>query len=373
MILYTSGSTAHPKGAVSSHRAIIHCLLGWEAAAALARANAGRRQRPRESQPSMILTVPLFHVTGLNGQLLPSFGSGRKVVGMYKWDAEKALSIIEREGITHFSGVPTMAYELVNSANYDKYDLSSLRSIGGGGAAMTPKHSQRIDERSHRKTRASAAYGMTETNGLAASNAGENLRQRPTSCGKPMAPLVQIRITAPDDTEVPRGTTGEIRIKGPMIFSGYWNRPEATAETLVNGWLRTGDIGHMDDEDFVYITDREKDMIIRGGENIGCPEVEAVIFNHAKVLECAVFGVPDERLGETVAAVVMVKPEELLTEGDIQSFVGEHLARFKVPQHVWIYKDHLPRTASGKIFKRGLRDEVLEKLKRGEVVSTAAG
>ncbi len=371
MILYTSGSTAHPKGAVSSHRAIIHCLLGWEAAAALARADAGRPQRSRERQLSMILTVPLFHVTGLNGQLLPSFGSGNKVVGMYKWDAEKALAIIEREGITHFSGVPTMAYELVNSPNYDKYDLSSLRSIGGGGAAMTAKHSRRIDERSQRKTRASTAYGMTETNGLATSNAGDNLRQRPTSCGKPMAPLVQIRITDPDGVEVPRGTTGEIQIKGPMIFSGYWNRPEATADTLVNGWLRTGDIGHMDDEDFVYITDREKDMIIRGGENIGCPEVEGVIFNHAKVLECAVFGVPDERLGESVAAAVMVKPTELLTVGDIKSYVGEHLARFKVPEHVWIYKDHLPRTASGKIFKRGLRVEALEKLKIDEVETTA--
>ncbi len=373
MILYTSGSTAHPKGAVSSHRAIIHSLLGWEAGAALARAQAGRLQRPRESQPSMILTVPLFHVTGLNGQLLPSFGSGRKVVGMYKWDAEKALAIIEREGITHFSGVPTMAYELVNSPNYDNYDLSSLRSIGGGGAAMTPKHSQCIDERSQRKTRASAAYGMTETNGLAASNAGDNLRQRPTSCGRPMAPLVQMRIMARDGSEVPRGTTGEIQIKGPMLFSGYWNNPGATADAVVDGWLRSGDIGHMDEEDFVYITDREKDMIIRGGENIGCPEVEAVIFNHAKVAECAVFGIPDERLGETVAAAVMVKPTELLTVGDIQSFVGEHLARFKVPEHVWIYQEHLPRTASGKIFKRGLRLEALERLKLDEAIGTAAG
>lgn len=363
MILYTSGSTAHPKGAVSSHRAVIHSLLGWEAAAALARAKSGRPQRPRQAQPSMILTVPLFHVTGLNGQLLPSFRSGRKVVGMYKWDAEKALAIIEREGITHFSGVPTMAFELVNSPNYSNYDLSTLRSIGGGGAAMTPKHSQRIDERSERKTRASASYGMTETNGLAASNAGDNLRERPTSCGKPMEPLVQMCIAAPDGVEVPRGSTGEIRIKGPMLITGYWNRPDATRESLVDGWLRTGDIGHMDDEGFVYITDREKDMIIRGGENIGCPEVEAVIFNHPKVSECAVFGIPEERLGETVAAAVTVKEGELLTSGDIKSFVGEHLARFKVPEQVWIHQKQLPRTASGKIFKRELRDEALKAMK----------
>ena len=362
MILYTSGSTAHPKGAVSSHRAIIHSLLGWDAAAALARANAGRQPRPRDKQPSMILTVPLFHVTGLNGQLLPSFRSGRKVVGMYKWEAEKALAIIEREGITHFSGVPTMAYELVDSPNYDKYDLSTLRSIGGGGAALTPKHLQRIDDRGQQKTRPSAAYGMTETHGLAASNAGDNLRERPTSCGKPLPPLVEIRITGTSGAELPRGATGEIQIKGPMNFSGYWRSPETTAETLVDGWLRTGDIGYMDQDDFVYITDREKDLIIRGGENVGCPEVEAIIFSHPKVQECAVFGLPDNRLGETVAAVVMVKPNESLTEGDIKSHVGEHLARFKVPEHVWIYKEQLLRTASGKIFKRELREKFTDTL-----------
>ncbi len=362
MILYTSGSTAHPKGAVSSHRAIIHSLLGWDATAALARANSGRLPRPRDKQPSMILTVPLFHVTGLNGQLLPSFRSGRKVVGMYKWDAEKALAIIEREGITHFSGVPTMAYELMDSPNYAKYDLSSLRSIGGGGAALTPKHLQRIDERGQKKTRPSAAYGMTETNGLAASNSGDNLRERPTSCGKPLPPLVEIRIAGASGSELPRGSTGEIQIKGPMNFSGYWRRPEATVETFVEGWLRTGDIGHMDQDDFVYITDREKDLIIRGGENIGCPEVEAVIFDHPKVQECAVFGLPDDRLGESVAAVVMVKPGEILTEGDISSHVGDRLARFKVPEHLWINKEQLPRTASGKIFKRELREEALGKL-----------
>jgi long-chain acyl-CoA synthetase len=364
MILYTSGSTSHPKGVLSSHRAIVHSLLGWEAAAALARANSGRGPRPRDMQPSMILTVPLFHVTGLNGQLLPSFRNGRKVVGMYKWEAEKALAIIESEKVTHFSGVPSMAYELVNSPSYDQYDLSSLRSIGGGGAAMTPKHSQRIDERSKNQVRASAAYGMTETNGLAASNAGVGLRERPNSCGKAMPPLVEIRISGRDGNEMARGATGEIWIRGPMNFTGYWNRPEDTAATLVDGWVRTGDLGHMDEDGFIFITDRAKDLIIRGGENIGCPEVEAVIYDHPRVLECAVFGVPDERLGESVAAVVMIKPGELLTAGDIQSYVSEHLARFKVPEYVFTRSDQLPRTASGKIYKRGLREEAIAELHR---------
>ena len=358
MILYTSGSTSKPKGVLSSHRAVIHSILGWEAAAAIARADAGREQRPADHQQCMIITVPLFHVTGLNGQLLPSVRNGRKVVAMYKWDAEKALAIIEREGVTHFSGVPTMAYELVNSPNYDKYDVSTLRSIGGGGAAMTPKHSQRIKERSS-GVRASAAYAMTETNGLGASNAGASLSARPNSCGKALRPLVQIHIIDREGKELPSGVTGEICIKGPMNFTCYWNKPEDTAATLIDGWVHTGDLGHLDDEGFVFITGRAKEMIIRGGENISCQEVEAVIYENTKVAECVVFGVPDDRLGETVAAVIMVKPGEILTPGDIQSHVSDHLARFKVPQRVWVSKDHLPKTASGKIYKKGIREQVL--------------
>ena len=362
MLLYTSGSTARPKGVLSSHRAVIHSLLGWEASAAMARAKAGRRQRPLARQPCMIITVPLFHVTGLNGQLLPSLRNGRKVVAMYKWEAEKALAIIEREKVTHFSGVPSMAYELVNSPNYDKYDLSSLRSIGGGGAAMTPKHSQRIAEKSRNQARASAAYAMTETNGLGASNAGENLQQRPTSCGRALQPLVEIKVVDASGSSLSAGATGEICIKGPMTFTCYWNRPEDTADTLRDGWVHTGDLGHMDEDGFVYITGRAKEMIIRGGENIGCQEVEAALYENAKVAECAVFGVPDDRLGETVAAVVMVKPGELLTIGDIQSHVAERLARFKVPQYVVLRETQLARTASGKIFKKEIRDALIAEL-----------
>ncbi len=361
MLLYTSGSTSRPKGVLSSHRAVIHSLLGWEASAAISRAEAGRRQRPRERQPCMIITVPLFHVTGLNGQLLPSLRNGRKVVAMHKWDAEKALAIIEREKVTHFSGVPTMAYELVNSPNYDKYDLSTLRSIGGGGAAMTPKHSRRIEEKS-RNTRASAAYAMTETNGLGASNAGENLRTKPDSCGRPLRPLVQIRIDDGAGNECPQGLSGEICIKGPMNFSRYWNKPDDTAKTLRDGWIYTGDLGHVDSEGFVFITGRAKEMIIRGGENIGCSEVESALYENPKVAECVVFGLPDERLGEIVAAAVMVKEGEILTSGDVQSHVADRLARFKVPAYVHIQDTHLERTASGKIYKKGIREAMIKHL-----------
>ena len=295
-LLYTSGSTAHPKGVLSSHRAIIHALLGWESAAALGAAMMGEDAPAAPSQQlALILSVPLFHVTGLNVHFLSSFRQGRKLVGMYKWDAEEALAIIERERITHFNGVPTMAWELVQSPNYDAYDLSSLIAMGGGGAPMVPEQTRQIDRRS---VIPGTGYGMTETNGLGTGISGANLVARPQSCGPPLALVVDIKVVDAAGEELPRNQTGEIWIRGPMNFSGYWNRPEDTAKALTDGWVHTGDIGYMDEEDFVFITDRAKDMVIRGGENIGCQEVEAAIYELPGVLECAVFGVPDERLGE---------------------------------------------------------------------------
>jgi long-chain acyl-CoA synthetase len=200
---------------------------------------------------------------------------------------------------------------------------------------------------------------MTETNGLGTTIAGDALLQRPRSCGRPVPPIVEIQIVDEAGEPLPRGETGEIWIRGPMNFRGYWNDPEATRETLSDGWVHTGDVGHMDDEDYLFITDRAKDMVIRGGENIGCQEVEAVIHDHPGVSECAVFGLPDQRFGETLAAVVMRKPGYTLSDDEVKAHVARHLARFKVPEHVWIRDEQLPRIASGKIYKRGLRDEAI--------------
>ncbi|MFU8816450.1 MAG: class I adenylate-forming enzyme family protein [Pseudomonadales bacterium] len=361
LILYTSGSTSHPKGVLSTHRAIIHALLGWECAAAMA-----SELFPGllgETVPSMLLSVPLFHVSGLNVQLLSSFRQGRKLVGMYKWDPEEALRLIEAERITAFNGVPTMSWELIQSPNFDKYDTSSLTTMGGGGAAMAPEHARQIDGRLPTGS-AGTGYGMTETNGLGSTISGAALLERPRSCGRPTPPLVQMKIVDEAGVELPRGATGEIWIRGPMNFRAYWNKPEETRATLTDGWVHTGDVGHMDDEGYVFITDRAKDMVIRGGENIGCQEVEAIIYDHPAVSECAVFGLPDERWGEIVAAVVMRKPDHSLSEAELKAHVGAHLARFKVPELVWIQDEQLPRIASGKIYKRGLRDDAIARMER---------
>ena len=363
-ILYTSGSTAHPKGVLSTHRAITNALLGWECGGAIAMAMnpevAAARAAPA-NPPAAILTVPLFHVTGLVVQTLSSFRHGRKLVGMYKWDAEEALRIIEAERITDFNGVPTMAWELVQSPNRDKYDLSSLRSAGGGGAPMAPEHAKQIDK-TIAKGAPGTGWGMTETQGLATTIGGEAFLNRPRSCGRAVPPIVKVKAVAEDGRDCAPLETGELMIWGVMNFSEYWNKPDATAAGLTDGWVHTGDVGHVDDEGYVFITDRLKDMVLRGGENIGCQEVEAMLYGHPDVLEAAVFGVPDERLGETLAAVVVAKPGTVLGAQDVKDFAAHHVAKFKVPDHVWVRTERLPRIASEKIFKRGLRDEATELL-----------
>ena len=365
MILYTSGSTAHPKGVLSIHCSIIQALLGWEAIGAVARhlwPELAARYAKQPHTPAIILAVPLFHVSGLVVQLLQSFRPGRKVVAMYRWDPEQALRIIEAERITSFNGVPIMAWELVQSPNYAKFDLSSLMSAGGGGAPMPPEHSRRINEKVGAEA-AGTGWGMTETQGLATTISGQALRERPRSCGRAAPPLVKVKVIDENGEEVPRGETGELCIWGVMNFKCYWNKPEETAQTLVDGWVRTGDIGHMDEDDFVFITDRKKDMILRGGENIGCQEVEAVLYQHPDVAECAVFGVPDTRLGETVAAVVMPRPGTRLGAQALKRYAAEHLAQFKIPDYIWLRNEQLPRIASEKIFKRRLREEAIEQLR----------
>ncbi len=362
-ILYTSGTTGHPKGAVSTHRAVLSALMSFAARAAVGALREPAVPEPSDGsgseqpQTAFMLCVPLFHVTGLIPVMLGSFISGAKLVMTHRWDPDRALELIEQERVTNFVGVPTMSWDLLEAPTFSERDTSSLRSVGGGGAPMPPELVKRIDD-SFAKGRPGLGYGMTETNAYGPQNSGDDFIANPTSTGRPV-PIMDLRVTDPLGIELPQGETGEIWFRGPMLIRGYWNRPDATADTIVDGWLRSGDIGRIDDEGFVYVSDRAKDMVLRGGENVYSAQVEAAIYEHPAVYEAAVYGIPDERLGEELACHVMVKPGHTLDAGELQQFLGERLAKFEVPTVVTIVTEQLPRNASGKILKRNLRDSVV--------------
>ena len=359
-ILYTSGTTGRPKGAVSTHRAVVNSLMAFSArngVLALASDPEDKLMSQSEYPTSFILIVPLFHVTGCVPVMLSCFMAGLKLVIMYKWDAGKALPIIQEERITNFVGVPTQSWDLVNHPDFDKYDTSSLKAVGGGGA---PAPAALVDKvaKSIKKGGPQLGYGMTETNAFGPGNTGKFYTDRPTSTGRAIRPM-QLAVWDPV-TKKPLGPNeyGEIMMFGPMLIRGYWNRPDATAETIENGWLHTGDGGYIDDEGFLFIKDRIKDMILRGGENVFCTEVEGSIYEHPAVYEAAVFGVPHERLGEEVAVAIFPKEGVTITAEDLWKFLDGKISSFKVPNHVVIMNEPLPRNAAGKFLKTALRDGV---------------
>ena len=359
-ILYTSGTTGRPKGAVSTHRAVVNSLMAFSArngVLALASDPEDKLMSQSEYPTSFILIVPLFHVTGCVPVMLSCFMAGLKLVIMYKWDAGKALPIIQEERITNFVGVPTQSWDLVNHPDFDKYDTSSLKAVGGGGA---PAPATLVDKvaKSIKKGGPQLGYGMTETNAFGPGNTGKFYTDRPTSTGRAIRPM-QLAVWDPV-TKKPLGPNeyGEIMMFGPMLIRGYWNRPDATAETIENGWLHTGDGGYIDDEGFLFIKDRIKDMILRGGENVFCTEVEGSIYEHPAVYEAAVFGVPHERLGEEVAVAIFPKEGVTITAEDLWKFLDGKISSFKVPNHVVIMNEPLPRNAAGKFLKTALRDGV---------------
>jgi long-chain acyl-CoA synthetase len=358
IILYTSGTTGEPKGAVSTHRAVLSALMGFACRSIVNGIMTSDQPKEKSRYPtSYILVVPLFHVTGLVPVMLGSMLGGSKLVIMYKWDPERALELIERERITTFVGVPTMSWDLLESPDFDARDTSSLASVGGGGAPAPPELVRRIDANFSRG-RPSIGYGMTETNAYGPQNIGDDYVRKPSSAGRAV-PIMQVRVADEEGREVPRGEVGEIQFRGANLIRGYWNNAEATDASFVDGWLHTGDLGRMDDEGFIYVEDRAKDMVIRGGENIYCAEVEAVIYEHPGVYEAAVFGIPHDRLGEELVAAVVVRDGEVLDPAELQRHVGERLAAFKVPSKVVLVDGRLPRGATGKIQKRDLRDQII--------------
>ncbi len=366
-IFYTSGTTGFPKGAQLTHRGSVHNLLhiGFMAAvAALAAAKAGEAvpgpQPAADGSPGQsvfMAPTPLFHVTANNCLLHPATISGARLVLMYKWDAGRALELIERERVTNFSGVPTMSREMLMHPDWARRDTSSLAGMGGGGAPLQPDLVERIDK-SLEGGAPSTGYGLTETHGIVTANSGALYVAKPASCGR-VVPTLDAKLVDELGQDVPGGGIGELCVRGSVVIKGYLHREEATAQAIQDGWFRTGDIATIDEDGFVFIVDRAKDMVLRGGENVYCAEVEAAIYQLDGVAEAAVFGVPDERLGELVGAAIVPAPGVRLTEDAVRTELAGRLARFKIPERIWFLNAPLPRNANGKFVKRELRESLV--------------
>ena len=359
-ILYTSGSTGHPKGAYSDHLGVVSGTMNYVCQTAMILQILTERNEAPTVQPSALVAVPLFHVTGEIPLFLQSFALGRKLVLMPKWDATEALRLLAEEKITYFVGVPLMSYELATHPDRDQYDLSQCKSFAAGGSPRPPEHVTRI-RKAFPEGFPLLGYGLTETNAVGCGNLNENYLAKPGSTGMPSKPLVDMAILDDDGNALPSGTVGEVCIRSVCNFLGYWENEEATKAAFTDdGYFRTGDLGYLDADDYLFIVDRKKDIIIRGGENIACIEVEEAIYAHEDIAECSVFGLPDERLGEVPGAVYYTKPGASVSTDDLIAFLSGTISPFKIPEKFWQSEEPLPRLGTQKIDKVSLRKQYAE-------------
>ncbi|MGV8995421.1 MAG: class I adenylate-forming enzyme family protein [Parvibaculaceae bacterium] len=358
-IFYTSGTTGKPKGALGTHRNMMTNLLsaGYAGArATLRRGDPLPQPDPDAAQRAMLISVPLFHATGCHSILVPIYASGGKLVIMHKWNAEDALRLIDAEKIHAFGGVPAMAWQVLESPDFARYDTSTVESISYGGAPSAPDLVERI-KLQFPKVQPGNGYGLTETSSITTTNSAEDYQHRPESAG-PCVPVVDMKVVDENGKTLPQGSIGELWIKGPNVVKGYWNKPEATAASITDGWLHSGDLVRIDEEGFVFILDRAKDMLIRGGENIYCVEVEGALYAHPAVMDAAVVAIPHKVLGEEVGAVVQLAPGKDVSEEELKAHVRKLLAGFKVPIKIELRHEPLPRNANGKILKTELRNDM---------------
>lgn len=359
-ILFTSGSTGQSKGAYSRHEAVVQAIFNYVTQTASIVHLLTEDGQMSDIQPATLICTPLFHVTAEIPVFLQSFALGRKLVLMPKWNADEAMRLIQDEKCNYFVGVPLMSYEILVSPNRKNYDLSTCKSYAGGGAPRPPEHVRRLASEMG-EAKPLLGYGLTETNAVGCGIINENYVAKPMSTGPASKPLVDLAILDDNGEPVPQGGVGEVCIRSVCNFEGYWNNEAATkAAFFDNGYFRSGDLGYLDEDGYLFIVDRKKDIIIRGGENISCQEVEAAIYEHAEVNECAVFGLPDERLGECVGAVVWMKPGSSVTADDLVTFLSARLAPYKVPCQIWMSNDALPKLGSEKIDKVSLRSHYRE-------------
>ena len=362
-IFYTSGTTGQPKGAVGTHRNLcsnIMTVAYRSAMKQLCRGVTPAMLGGKKTAAITLVPVPFFHVTGCHSILCPSVLSGAKLILMHRWDPERALELIEREKVTNLVGVPGMILQIVEAPRFKDHDTSSLVSIGYGGAPAMPKLAERIGALLP-QVDAENAYGLTEASSVVSFIAGEYYRRKPESTGHAV-PICDVKIVDDSGLSQPAGALGEIFIKGPNVVRGYWNNPEASAQTFVDGWMRTGDIGLIDEECCLDVLDRAKDMLIRGGENVYCVEVENALSSHPGVMEAAVIGKPHAVLGQEVAAVVRISPTHRVSEQELIGYCESRIAKFKVPVMIDVRREPLPCNAAGKIVKRQLQIELFPDL-----------
>ncbi|MEL6735183.1 MAG: class I adenylate-forming enzyme family protein, partial [Pseudomonadota bacterium] len=358
-IMYSSGTTGHPKGVVQTHRGAVSAVYSWHCANQCLPLMAPEDlELPEPKKQSCLIVTPLFHVTATHPMFLLSMPMGAKVVLMNKWDATEAAQIIDREQITRFLGVPTQSAELRVAAQAMGSTLPSLEFLGSGGAK---RPAAQVGELQDMFPHASVAtgWGMTETNAVGLGMGGPDYVARPGCAGRLYPPIQQLKILDDEGHEMPTGEVGEIAVKSAANMRCYLNKPDATDEVLHEGWLRTGDLATVDEDGYVTIVDRKKNIIIRGGENIACLDVEGALHKHPAVLEAGVFSVPDERLGEVVGAGIQLNPGMDVDAETLTAFLGEHIAKYKIPEHYWISPDPLPRGATDKTDRRALRTKCL--------------
>lgn len=358
-IFYTSGTTGKPKGALATHRnagtGLVAGIFSYSRAF-VRRGEAPPQPDPTGPQKSGLVSIPFFHTTGCNALLLPALINGQKLVCQRRFDAAEALMLIEREGINSIGGVPAVAIQLLQHPDRDKYDLSSLETVTYGGAAAP---TALVGDIARQTTGLpGSGWGMTETSATHTHHIGEDYLNRPDSCG-PALPVSDLRVIDADGNDLPVGEVGELLAYGPNVVKGYWNRPDATAETFVEGWVHTGDLARLDEEGFCFIVDRKKDIIIRGGENIYCQEIEDILFEHPAVAEAALIARPHPVLGEEPVAVVSLAPEMSVEPEELRALAASRVAAFKVPVTVFILPHALPRNAAGKIVKADVKALVL--------------
>ncbi len=364
-ILFTSGSTGRSKGAYAEHRAVVQGAMSFVGTVLVLVHIMTEAGTMPEGQPTAMVCVPLFHVTASVPLVLVSYAIGRKLVLLNKWDAEEAMRLIEKERVTYFVGVPLMSMEIYSHPHFDKYDLSSCVTMAAGGAPRPVEHVRRIKEKMGDGYPV-IGYGLTETNGVGCSNQNENYLAKPDSTGRATPPIVDVAILDDDGNKMAQGERGEVCIRTAANFTGYWNNEEATKDAFTDdGYFRTGDIGYLDPEGYLYIVDRKKEIIIRGGENISCQEVEAAVYANPAVAEACIFGVPDERFGEVPALVYHTKDGHSLPEDELLESLKHQLAPFKLPVHIWQYDEPLPKLGTAKIAKI-----VLAKKHRDELAAT---